>query len=610
MRRASVVSLLCCLAATTAPATRPATGPESDPAARELVAAVMAKPEWNGRTANAVVRRWHGAPAGLLPLLEPYWADAARDPDRAAMAYLLYLQTAGQEPPRAERVADVGHFSVTVSAGPAVTDEQFRAALKRQLPPGAVVASQLSRSRGRPAALLAVDGVRHHRQVLNALGDTQAPGDHVVLVTTADGLFTRDDYAAFLADRGKPVPTNYSAAFRALYDHLAVTYPEFELKRIDWPAVGRELLPQAEQVHTDAEFGLLVERLVARLKDSHAVVVAGSAAVPAPDLPQWDAGFTCLADDRDRPVVYAVQPDTSAGRAGVTPGTVVVAIDGVPGERRIAAQMARLAEWSGYSSDRSLRYDAVRTFACGSRGAPMRVDVVTPDGRAATLTLTADGPPRYRSRLPVPRAGVDDSADCSWTTLSDGTGYVYVRRIGRNLVADLDAAVRALAGCRGLILDVRGNSGGGFDADAAFANVDPDEKRWPDRPRFTGPIAMLVDERTISAGEGWASWFVARHRARLFGSTTAGASSRKAVYELPGGLFKVVVPVKPYTGFLDRPIEVRGLEPDEPVRCSAADLAGGRDTVVAAAVRWLATLPGATTRPSAGHDADRRWRRQ
>jgi len=141
----------------------------------------------------------------------------------------------------------------------------------------------------------------------------------------------------------------------------------------------------------------------------------------------------------------------------------------------------------------------------------------------------------------------------------------------------------------GLIIDLRGNSGGGFEASTAFQNFGlvPDKEAKRHRPRFDGPIALLIDERCISAGEGWASWFVAKKRARLFGATTAGASSRKETYTLTNGLYKVVMPVKAYTGFRDRPIERRGPEPDVEVRCNAKDLAEGQDTVAEAALCWL-----------------------
>lgn len=119
----------------------------------------------------------------------------------------------------------------------------------------------------------------------------------------------------------------------------------------------------------------------------------------------------------------------------------------------------------------------------------------------------------------------------------------------------MDDAVKDLSRAEGLIIDVRGNSGGGFDAKRAFINFDLTSAGEPKRPRFTGPIALLIDARCISAGEGWASWFIANKRATVFGEATAGASARKNTYTLKNELYKVIVPVKLYRGFLDRPIE-------------------------------------------------------
>ena len=122
---------------------------------------------------------------------------------------------------------------------------------------------------------------------------------------------------------------------------------------------------------------------------------------------------------------------------------------------------------------------------------------------------------------------------------------------------------------------VRGNSGGGFDAGRSHRNFALDDVEEPERPRFKGPVALVIDARCVSAGEGWASWFIAQERARVFGETTAGASSRKRTYTLKNGLHRVTFPVKAYRGSLDRPIERRGLEPDIPMRQNARDLAAG-----------------------------------
>ena len=52
--------------------------------------------------------------------------------------------------------------------------------------------------------------------------------------------------------------------------------------------------------------------------------------------------------------------------------------------------------------------------------------------------------------------------------------------------------------------------------------------------------------------------------------------------------------MKAYKGYLDRVIERRGLEPDVEVRQTARDLAGGKDTVLEAAIAWLKSLSDTT----------------
>lgn len=113
------------------------------------------------------------------------------------------------------------------------------------------------------------------------------------------------------------------------------------------------------------------------------------------------------------------------------------------------------------------------------------------------------------------------------------------------------------------------------------------KKNQQNRPVYKGKIAILIDQRCISAGEGWSSWFKRHKRAKFFGKTTAGASARKTVYKLENGLFKVRMSVKGYCGFLDRLIERRGIEPDVEVDYLASDIAIGKDSILDAAKEWL-----------------------
>ncbi len=385
---------------------------------------------------------------------------------------------------------------------------------------------------------------------------------------------------------------SYEDAFRDLYEVLGRRYPCFELKQIDWPAVGQELLPRAEKVQTDQEFALLCLELVARLQDSHANLQPGAISLPRLEFPRWDPGLACLIDDRGKPVVYFVDPGGPAAQAGITPGMTVLSVNDKPADEAIQEFEKQMSQYVGFSSARYLRYQAARMFLKQlKQGAEVRLKLADPQGTELELELPATMDVRYFPRLPVPHAGIKDAANVSWTKLPSGIGYIYVRRIRQDLIPSLDRAVKELGETKGLIIDVRGNTGGGFDSRRAHLNFALDrDGEDPARPRYRGPMAVLIDARCISAGEGWASWFIAQKRARFFGQATAGASARKTVYKLKNNLFQVRFPVKAYRGFLDRLIESRGLEPDVPVMPQAQDIANGQDTVLNAAQTYLLEL--------------------
>ncbi len=391
---------------------------------------------------------------------------------------------------------------------------------------------------------------------------------------------------------GEELAGSFSQSFDELFKHLEHVYPNFKLKGIDWAAVGQELRPRAALARTPRDFGLLVLELIAKLEDSHATVIAGRADPPRPELPEWEPGLYCLIDDRGLPVVYAVSPGSSAAKAGIAPGSAIVSVNSVSAQVLMREWIERTRRYYGYSSERNLKYDAARLFLSqATRNQQLLIKTLDPQGREESVILLADGNARRAPRLPVKRPGISENADISWGPLSDRLGYIAIRRIRAGLEPTLDRAIADLGDLKGLVLDLRGNSGGGFDVNTAFVNFEATDRKSAGaaRPRYQGPIALLIDERTISAGEGWASWFVANKRAKLFGATSAGASCRKEIYTLTNGLYRVVVPVKAYTGFLDRPIERRGIEPDFAVGYRAKDLAEGRDTIVEAALTWLKT---------------------
>ncbi len=110
-------------------------------------------------------------------------------------------------------------------------------------------------------------------------------------------------------------------------------------------------------------------------------------------------------------------------------------------------------------------------------------------------------------------------------------------------------------------------------------------------PRFDVgvPAAVLIDGRTISAGDYFARAAQVATDARLFGRPAAGAYGGGGAYielsESPG----YYLSYDPYRCDDEEglPLETRSVEPDELVELSPDDLVAGRDTVVERAAAWI-----------------------
>lgn len=220
-------------------------------------------------------------------------------------------------------------------------------------------------------------------------------------------------------------PVTYEQAFRDLYQTLQDQYPNFKMKGIDWQNVGERLLPRAKDIAGDREFGLLCMELVAALEDSHAVISGGTAQLPIPPLPRWSPGFACLTGADGQPIVYYVSKGSPAEQAGIVPGMVVVSVDKMQAAKVLEQRMNEFKRYSGYSSTRCLRYDAVHQLVlCTQKDTPVTLVLQAATGKSVERELKASVRGGYLPRLPVPIEGINDSANVSWKMLDRNVGYI------------------------------------------------------------------------------------------------------------------------------------------------------------------------------------------
>jgi hypothetical protein len=161
---------------------------------------------------------------------------------------------------------------------------------------------------------------------------------------------------------------------------------------------------------------------------------------------------------------------------------------------------------------------------------------------------------------------------------------MYLRRVDASVPGGVDEALRTYPSLRGWVVDLRGNSGGGYD------------RQLIERiRRFPKPVAVLIDAGCISAGETLARDFRALAEARLFGSKSAGSSSSKRTWSFPSGIASIRFPVRSRWRNDRRPVEFNGIDPDVQVEAVPEELRAGKNSAILRAHEYILQT---TERPS------------
>jgi carboxyl-terminal processing protease len=171
------------------------------------------------------------------------------------------------------------------------------------------------------------------------------------------------------------------------------------------------------------------------------------------------------------------------------------------------------------------------------------------------------------------------------------------------LFATFDQALKDCEKCPGFIIDIRGNSGGigGMAMGIAGYFVDEQNKQLgtmitrgvplkfainPRAPHFTGKLAILVDGLSASTSEILAGGMQDLHRARIFGTHTAGAALPSVIERLPNGDgFQYAI--ANYISESGKTLEGNGVTPDVEIAPDPDALRNGRDVVLEAALKWI-----------------------
>ena len=373
-------------------------------------------------------------------------------------------------------------------------------------------------------------------------------------------------------------------------------YYDATLRGLDWAALVNQTKAQIDDAPDLATANAEIEALLEKLHDSHTFFV------PPRSVASVDYGWNFQVIG-NRCYVTRVKAGSDAARQGMKPGDEVLTINGFTAERASGTRL----QYALSIIPRPMLHLYTRDLA----GKVHKLDVAS-IVKPFTHTPYAPEIERWRERL-----SYEESMDQLVPEIKDLGPQLLVIKLPAfvRLGGDVDSLIKKARGHDALIVDLRGNKGGREDSVMRYLDdVLPNEAKVADvisrekphaltvkpnpRDGYTGKLIVLVDSRSASAAEIFARTVQLQGRAKILGDVSSG-NTMEAQHEVffDQAPLRAVYFVSVTIGDLIMPdghsLEGVGVTPDEILLPTAADLANGRDPVMAQA----AALAGVTLTP-------------
>jgi C-terminal processing protease CtpA/Prc len=373
-----------------------------------------------------------------------------------------------------------------------------------------------------------------------------------------------------------------------------------------WDEQLVRFIPKMIAAESERDYVFALAELATYTDDSHAFVqsplvweLKGNAAPPV---------VTALVEGQL--AIFACLDASACKKAGVTPGDVVVSVDGKPAQERFRVLRAIATGSNAEHRD----YLAALHLLWGPEKSTARIELRDGAGRLKNVALERSG------------ANQDRTADLAhpgevYRVLPGNIGYIDLERLQLEQIEPALAKIRDTAVT---ILDLRGYPHGRIwdlvgrlnarrasigaivrqptlglasegDPLVASPRFEFAQRVPPSKGAiYAGKTIMLVDTRTQSQAEHLAVHLEAASGTTFVGSRTSGADGMMIFFQLPGGVVTGVTGTE--TRHADgRPIQRVGIVPTIEARPTLSGLRAGRDEVLERAVRAAAELGGKVT---------------
>ena len=369
---------------------------------------------------------------------------------------------------------------------------------------------------------------------------------------------------------------------------------------LDWKAIHDRYEPQIAAAETDSEFYEIVNNMLFELNLSHLLVASQE------DLkvfmPTLFAKGSLGVDVRlinGATVVTSAKPGSPAAKAGLRPGFVIQGIDGLTMEEIISQAEKKLIPPFNSQNRRNNITLQILGRIYGPPGTTVSIAYL--DGEGKNQERTIERKSRGRGEV-ISEAMPPFFIEFEAKQLEDNIGYVWFNHFAKPVDKKFIAALESMRDAPGLIIDLRGTTGGFINTvDKIARHLLLEETRFstfkfrgktihrtlgPVKSAYKGQLVVLMDVLSMSSSEYFASSLQEIGRAVVVGERSPGYLLIANWMKLINGaaFMHTVAQSRTPTG---RIIEGHGVVPDIEVEVDHDLLMQGHDTQLDQAIDWI-----------------------